>query len=646
MTTISTLLATVAYFSANKFYNDYFNNQYKTKTNINTHRQLQEEPCPEYSEFQVNTHNTLNQFESSISKLTDGKFVITWVSENQDGSSWGIFAQMYNIDGSTFGSEFQVNTHTDNHQDRPEISGFNNGKFVITWMSYTQDGSHYGIFAQMYNNDGTKFGSEFQVNTYTNGVQSVVRISTLSNNKFVITWQSHLQDGNGYGIFAQMYNENGSKIGSEFQVNTYTNNDQEYASVSGLTDGKFVITWISHTQDGSSWGIFAQMYNNDGTKFGSEFQVNTYTNSAQSYTGVSKLTNKFIIIWNSDGQDGDSYGIFAQMYNNDGTKFGSEFQVNTYTNSEQEFASISELSNSKFIITWRSNTQDGDSYGIFAQIYNNDGSKFKSEFQVNTYTNGIQSRPKPIGLPDGKIVITWHSNNQDGDGYGVFAKIFNNVDNCPLIPTLTPTANPTVAPTLNPTANPTTAPTLTPTANPTVAPTLNPTVNPTTAPTLNPTVNPTTAPTLNPTVNPTTAPTLTPTVNPTTAPTLTPTINPTVNPDDYTCGGIDNKPCKNDHLVCVDNPFDNCNPKQGDLHCDGFCVIPILDYIPDTLDNDKTCSFGIKNDKGNICCPAECGSCGGPGCGSRSGGGSKCCTSVIKESGISCSNSLAPCIIY
>ena len=47
-----------------------------------------------------------------------------------------------------------------------------------------------------------------------------------------------------------------SGIGSEFQINTYTSGNQQYSSVTSLSDGSFVATWMSQDQDGSGWGIY------------------------------------------------------------------------------------------------------------------------------------------------------------------------------------------------------------------------------------------------------------------------------------------------------------------------------------------------------------------------------------------------------
>ena len=50
------------------------------------------------------------------------------------------------------------------------------------------------------------------------------------------------------------------KIGPEFQVNTYTDNDQRNPSVTELSGGGFVVTWNSDGQDGSDYGIYGRLF--------------------------------------------------------------------------------------------------------------------------------------------------------------------------------------------------------------------------------------------------------------------------------------------------------------------------------------------------------------------------------------------------
>eukprot|EP01062_Namystynia_karyoxenos_P017091 TRINITY_DN1627_c0_g1_i4.p1 TRINITY_DN1627_c0_g1~~TRINITY_DN1627_c0_g1_i4.p1 ORF type:complete len:594 (+),score=95.73 TRINITY_DN1627_c0_g1_i4:106-1782(+) len=61
---------------------------------------------------------------------------------------------------------------------------------------------------------------------------------------------------------------------------------------------------------------------------------------------------------------------------------------------------------------------------------------------------------------------------------------------------------------------------------------------------------------------------------------------------------------------------------------------------------DPTCAGGVVDDvAGDICCLAACGTCGGSGCGLRTGRAADCCGSSIRASGRSCHTSGAPCVI-
>ena len=99
-----------------------------------------------------------------------GDFVVVWESGGEDGDGYGIFAQRYNAIGMTQGPEFRVNTYTTSDQQRPSVAMDSAGDFVVAWQS-GEDGSGYGVYAQRYNVAGVAQGSEFQVNTYTTNNQ-------------------------------------------------------------------------------------------------------------------------------------------------------------------------------------------------------------------------------------------------------------------------------------------------------------------------------------------------------------------------------------------------------------------------------------------------------------------------------------------
>lgn len=71
------------------------------------------------------------------------------------------------------------------------------------------------------------------------------------------------------------------------------------------------------------------------------------------------------------------------------------------------------------------------------------------------------------------------------------------------------------------------------------------------------------------------------------------------------------------------------------------------------VERDNVCDFyeetsdkcgGLYHETHRVCCPKECGVCGGVGCGTRLPKG-KCCVSDIKKSDRKCSEQEPPCLM-
>ena len=102
-------------------------------------------------------------------------------------------------------------------------------------------------------NDG-----EIQVNTYVSGTQYTPSVTGLADGKYVVTWadSSGYDGGSSYDIRAQLFNETGGLIGDEFRVNTWTGSAQYTPSVTTLNDGGFVVTWRDDKGRGPGGWLF------------------------------------------------------------------------------------------------------------------------------------------------------------------------------------------------------------------------------------------------------------------------------------------------------------------------------------------------------------------------------------------------------
>ena len=102
-------------------------------------------------------------------------------------------------------------------------------------------------------------GSQFQVNTYTTNNQSAPSIASEGAGKFVVVWHGYGSfgaDSSGASIHGERYDASGAPIGGEFQVNTYTTGGQLHPSVASSPDGKsFVVVWQSDGSAGSDTSL-------------------------------------------------------------------------------------------------------------------------------------------------------------------------------------------------------------------------------------------------------------------------------------------------------------------------------------------------------------------------------------------------------
>ena len=89
--------------------------------------------------------------------LSDGGYVVTWMSIGQDGSGNGIYAQRYDANGMPSAARPASTPRPQTTQERPAVAALSDGGYVVTWRS--SDGSGDGIYAQRYDAAGNAVGS-------------------------------------------------------------------------------------------------------------------------------------------------------------------------------------------------------------------------------------------------------------------------------------------------------------------------------------------------------------------------------------------------------------------------------------------------------------------------------------------------------
>lgn len=386
--------------------------------------------CTQYelSEFLVNSFTTEWQTDPETVALSGGGYVVVWTSKGQDGSLNGVFGQRIGADGFAAGGEFQINSYLADDQEAPGVAALPGGGFVVVWESFAQDGVGEGVFGQLYKGDGTKVSGEVQVNAFTLADQGNPFVFAHGNG-FTVLWEGN-GDGDWNGIWARSFDASGKPAGGDFQLNSVAAGEQRAPTGAPLGGGGFVAAWQGAGQDGNGSAIVARVFAANGSPAGDESLLNSYVPGNQEEpVAVALAGGTVVVAWQSMGQDTAGLGIAAVLLDVDGVATGPEFMVNTFTPGDQKIPRLAPFKDGGFVVAWASKEQDGSDYGAFLRILDADGTPAVpnaggAEFQANVFATSIQAHPAVAGLSDGNIAVTWHSWEQAGAGYDIFASRF------------------------------------------------------------------------------------------------------------------------------------------------------------------------------------------------------------------------------
>jgi hypothetical protein len=380
---------------------------------------------PIASEVRLNTTTQLPQVSDSranqtVEGLPTGGFISVWESLQQDGSGWGVFGQRLDAAGNRVGTEFQVNQRTRFNQRAPSVHVAADGRIVVAWQSLHRDGSVNAVIARIYNANGTAATEEFIVNQTNKGIQGNADVGFLNNGNFVVTWNGR-GNGDKFGVFARVFNASGSAVTNEFNVSEDTKGLQFDPTVAGDSTGGFWVAWSGRSV-GDRTAISARRFAADGTVLGGQFQVNEYSKHKQDRPAIAASEDGRVLIgWQSQRQDGSALGVYARLYNADGSAGGDEFRVNETTRRLQYRPHLDFTSDGGFAVTWMGRGS-GDRWGVFLREYNANGVAETGERLVNVTTKGLQFRPS-IAVTTTGFVVMWSGRGQ-GDRRGVFASVY------------------------------------------------------------------------------------------------------------------------------------------------------------------------------------------------------------------------------
>lgn len=256
--------------------------------------------------FLVNTETRNSQTNAEVSALDNGNFVVSWSDFSGmtgDTDGYGVVAQMFSASGQKIGDAFLVNSETKGYQFGPSITSLAGDGFIATWVGdHPDDTDGFGLVGRIFRADGSPVSEDFLVNTAIPGSQFGGASAQLVDGNIVVTWiNQNTSAPDEFAIRAQILSADGKKIGSEISVEAKAGDSQGYVQIAALANGAFVVTWTETTGQDFYPGlgtVHGQLFAASGVKLGEEFTVHPPREENQWFASVEGLANgNFAVTW-------------------------------------------------------------------------------------------------------------------------------------------------------------------------------------------------------------------------------------------------------------------------------------------------------------------------------------------------------------
>ncbi len=278
-------------------------------------------------------------------------------------TSQGLYGRRFDADGTALGDQFFI-SNINASNAAPSVIGLADGGFAVAFTAtvFADDPNTRGdVYLRLFDADGTPRSSQTTANSGDQGKEStgfagVQSVTQLDNGNLVVVWEDKASSAPFNDVYARIFDSAGNALTGDLPIST-GNDTEQNASVAALEGGGFVVSWEVNFGDGDGYGVKAQTFNDDGSARSGELGVNTHTAGHQQIAHVEGLSDGgFVITWQSVGAGGEpQLYIVGQRFGADGSKIDGEFIISdTDTTVEhQQSATFAVRDDGTLIVVWR-----------------------------------------------------------------------------------------------------------------------------------------------------------------------------------------------------------------------------------------------------------------------------------------------------
>ncbi len=313
---------------------------------------------------------------------------------------------------------FGVPSTTNGNQSGAGFQSLSNGNFVISFLSNSTADDDQDIRARFFRLDGSAIGPDVRVNETTTGTQTGVSSLALNDGSVLITWRSPDPDNaSNSHLYGRRFSANGEALTGEVKLSASgADGSYSFSQRSGNTG----LLIFAYENDGEIQGrsfnpstLAAQI---------AEVRLNTTLPGTPASIGLqsfSSSSNNILLRFESPEGGANGTEIRNRVFSvgTDGTltpqtinSSTDDYLVNTTATGNQTGVRSNRLADGRLLEVWQStDTGDGSGYNIRARYMSSTGTPTDSDFVLNTTTADNQRSPSILSFNDGRRLVWWHS---------------------------------------------------------------------------------------------------------------------------------------------------------------------------------------------------------------------------------------------
>ena len=227
-------------------------------------------------------------------------------------------------------------------------------------------------------------------------------------------WQNSSSTSNGERIVFHKINELLEGQGSPNRLTPDTARTGEtHPRVALMPGGGAVVAWESGGRKDRD--VRVRFLNAAGQPVTAVQVANGFRRRNQTKPDVAvNDTGDVLVVWESDRQDGDGKGVFAQRYTPEGVRVGGEIPVNQGIKWNQSQPACAALADGRFIIAWVGEAANGTTLAgtpymrghVMGRLFDRRGNALGNEFRLDG-GQSLCARPRLVAREDGGYLVGW-----------------------------------------------------------------------------------------------------------------------------------------------------------------------------------------------------------------------------------------------